>query len=64
MYKLYPWYILQTPISDSRPVLCYLEGAWTKATKLIDEPFASERHHIEASGWDELLNKINFFSYT
>ena len=48
-----------------RPVLCYLEGAWTTATKgAIDEPFESDRHFIDASSWFDLQEKIRFTSYT
>ena len=48
-----------------RPVLCYLEGAWTTATKGdIDEPFESDRHFIDASSWFDLQDKIRFTSYT
>ena len=43
-----------------KPVLCYLEGAWTtKEGDSIDEPFASDRHHIDAKSWFELQEKVN-----
>ena len=47
-----------------KPVLCYLEGAWTTATKDIDEPFESDRHFIDATSWFDLQEKIRFTSYT
>ena len=47
-----------------KPVLCYLEGAWTTATKDIDEPFESDRHFIDAKSWFDLQEKIRFTSYT
>eukprot|EP00659_Diplonema_papillatum_P007109 gene7109-10952_t len=49
---------------DYRPyfqsVMCYLEGTWTEAADDIAEPFASERHHIDADTWTELTQKNNF----
>ena len=47
-----------------KPVLCYLEGAWTTATKDIDEPFESDRHFIDAKTWFDLQEKVRFTSYT
>ena len=47
-----------------KPVLCYLEGAWTSSTKEIDEPFESDRHFIDAATWFELQEKVRFTSYT
>lgn len=47
-----------------KPVLCYLEGGWTKASKNIDEPFHSDRHSIDASNWFELMEKVQFSAYT
>lgn len=47
-----------------KPVLCYLEGAWTANTKTVDEPFESDRHHIDATSWFDLQEKIRFTSYT
>lgn len=46
-----------------KPVLCYLEGAWT-VDQNLDEPFDSERHHLDASSWFDLQEKIRFMSYT
>jgi len=46
-----------------KPVLCFLEGAWT-LDKSFSEPFASDRHAIEASSWMDLQDKIRFTSYT
>ncbi|KAJ9464083.1 hypothetical protein DIPPA_13279 [Diplonema papillatum] len=49
---------------DYRPyfpaVVCYLEGTWTEAADDIAEPFASERHRIDAATWTELTQKNNF----
>jgi len=48
-----------------KPILCYLEGAWTtKEGDAIDEPFDSERHSIDAKGWFDLQEKIRFTSYS
>ncbi|XP_057315550.1 uncharacterized protein LOC130656666 [Hydractinia symbiolongicarpus] len=48
-----------------KPVLCYLEGAWTtKEGDNIEEPFKSDRHHIDANGWFDLQEKIHFTSYS
>lgn len=47
-----------------KPVLCYLEGSWTKSTKDIDEPFESDRHFVDAKSWFDLQEKIRFTSYT
>lgn len=47
-----------------RPVLCYLEGTWTKSAENIDEPFESDRHFIDANSWFDLQEKIRFTSYT
>lgn len=47
-----------------KPILCYLEGAWTKTTKKVDEPFFSDRHFIDAKTWLELHDKIMFTAYS
>merc|ERR1712179_418434 len=47
-----------------KPVMCYLEGAWTTQSKSVDEPFQSDRHSIDAKSWFELQEKIRFTSYT
>eukprot|EP00111_Clytia_hemisphaerica_P017985 TCONS_00053240-protein len=50
-----------------KPVLCYLEGAWTRPKDNsgdIDEPFESDRHSIDAKSWFELQEKIRFTSYS
>ncbi|XP_048585291.1 uncharacterized protein LOC116604390 [Nematostella vectensis] len=48
-----------------KPVLCYLEGAWTKSTSgAIDEGFDSDRHFIDAKSWHDLQEKIRFTSYS
>ena len=41
-----------------RPNLCYLEGAWTLNTKTLNEPFQSDRHHIDATSWFDLQEKV------
>ncbi|KAK3786864.1 hypothetical protein RRG08_030911 [Elysia crispata] len=41
-----------------KPVLCYLEGAWTLSTKNLDEPFQSDRHFIDAESWFDLMDKM------
>jgi len=46
-----------------KPVLCYLEGAWT-LDKSFSEPFSSDRHAIEADSWFDLQEKIRFTSTT
>jgi len=43
--------------------LCYLEGAWTLNAKTLNEPFQSDRHHIDATSWFDLQEKIRFTSY-
>jgi len=47
-----------------KPVLCYLEGAWTKSEDKIDEPFFSDRHKLDAASWMDLQDKIRFTAYT
>ena len=47
-----------------KPVLCYLEGAWTTSTESLDEPFDSDRHFIDAKSWLDLQDEIRFTSYT
>ncbi|XP_070209272.1 uncharacterized protein [Littorina saxatilis] len=46
-----------------KPVLCYLEGAWTTDVTL-DEPFHSERHRVDASDLKDLHDKIRFTAHT
>merc|ERR1719378_1101390 len=47
-----------------KPVLCYLEGAWTRPGKSVDEPFHSDRHFVDAKTWFDLQDKFRFTSYT
>ena len=47
-----------------KPVLCYLEGAWSTASEDIDEPFESDRHFVDATSWFDLQEKVRFTSYT
>ncbi|KAJ9459536.1 hypothetical protein DIPPA_23853 [Diplonema papillatum] len=53
-----------TSIRDYRPyfpaVLCYLEGTWVESAEGVDEPFSSERHHIDAESWSDLNEKTYF----
>ena len=46
-----------------KPVLCYLEGAWTYQSDEIEEPFESDRHFIDATSWQDLEDKVRFTSY-
>ncbi|XP_076456568.1 uncharacterized protein LOC143290898 [Babylonia areolata] len=46
-----------------RPLLCYLEGAWTTDGNLT-EPFLSHRHHLDATDLRDLQDKIRFTAYT
>lgn len=45
-----------------RPTLCYLETAWERLTgdELV-EPFESDRHHVAATGWKDLVDKTRFY---
>lgn len=47
-----------------KPVLCYLEGAWTKAVDQVEEPFISPRHFIDAKYWQKLEDQLRFLSYS
>ena len=47
-----------------KPVLCYLEGAWTLPDEDIEESFDSDRHYLDASTWHELLDKVRFMAQT
>ena len=62
------WKDQNTTVRDYRPffkpVLCYLEGAWTTSKTDVDEPFTSDRHFIDASSWFDLQDKVRFTSYT
>ncbi|GFN88720.1 hypothetical protein PoB_001522600 [Plakobranchus ocellatus] len=42
-----------------KPILCYMEGAWT-LDKNIEEPFVSFRHNLDARSWEELHSLVNF----
>ncbi|KAK3701997.1 hypothetical protein RRG08_017887 [Elysia crispata] len=46
-----------------KPIISYLEGAWTLNKGLI-ESFASDRHHLDASSWFELQEKNRFSAYS
>ncbi|GFO42564.1 hypothetical protein PoB_006906900 [Plakobranchus ocellatus] len=46
-----------------KPNLCYLEGGWTLNSKTLDEPFESDRHHLDATSWFDLQEKIRWTSY-
>eukprot|EP00794_Sanderia_malayensis_P005384 gene5384-6057_t len=47
-----------------KPLLCYLEGAWTRPGKSVDEPFHSDRHFVDAKTWFDLQEKFRFNSYS
>ena len=51
-------------IRDYRPFfkakLCYLEGTWAEAQDNVAEPFASDRHQIDADSWADLNQKTAF----
>ena len=47
-----------------KPVLCYMEGAWTLPGEHIEESFDSDRHYLDASTWHEMLDKVRFMSQT
>lgn len=44
-----------------KPVMCYLEGGWTTEAALKDL-YESDTHHIDATSWDDLQEKIRFSS--
>eukprot|EP00403_Amphidinium_massartii_P040301 CAMPEP_0178447928 /NCGR_PEP_ID=MMETSP0689_2-20121128/41689_1 /TAXON_ID=160604 /ORGANISM="Amphidinium massartii, Strain CS-259" /LENGTH=1651 /DNA_ID=CAMNT_0020073033 /DNA_START=122 /DNA_END=5073 /DNA_ORIENTATION=+ len=45
-----------------KPVICYLETGWEKLDQDdLAEPFESDRHHIAATGWSDLVEKVRFF---
>ncbi|XP_035824254.1 uncharacterized protein LOC101861940 [Aplysia californica] len=44
--------------------LCVAEGSWTLNTNTLSEPFQSDRHHIDATSWQDLQDKVRFTSYT
>ena len=46
-----------------KPVLCYLEGAWTNSEKL-EESFLSDRHFLDAISWFDMQEKVRYTSYT
>ncbi|CAG5136778.1 unnamed protein product, partial [Candidula unifasciata] len=46
-----------------KPVLCYLEGAWTLDQE-IEEPFPSDRHWLDATSWADLYEKNRFTAFT
>ena len=62
------WVDQDTTIRDYRPyfkpVLSYLEGAWIKDHGELKEPFASDRHHIDAKTWQSLHDKSRFLLMT
>ncbi|KAJ8317227.1 hypothetical protein KUTeg_005131 [Tegillarca granosa] len=47
-----------------KPLLCYLEGAWTTDTKSLTEPFHSDRHFLDAASWFDLQTKVRYTSST
>uniref|UniRef100_A0A0B7AYD4 Uncharacterized protein n=1 Tax=Arion vulgaris TaxID=1028688 RepID=A0A0B7AYD4_9EUPU len=46
-----------------KPVMCYLEGAWT-LNQTFEEPFYSERHSMAAKSYAELHVMNKFVTYT
>ena len=46
-----------------KPILCYLEGAWTNS-ETLEESFLSDRHFLDAKSWFELQEKVRYTSYT
>jgi len=45
-----------------KPILCYMETGWEKLdADDLAEPFESDRHHIAATGWKDLVEKVRFF---
>jgi len=58
------WALNDITIRDYRsyfiPTLCVLEGAWIRDSSAIDEPFASDRHYIDAATWQELNDMTRF----
>lgn len=46
-----------------KPILVYLEGEWTLGDQEgeIDEPFDSDRHHIDATSWLDLQEKVHTY---
>ena len=47
-----------------KPILVYLEGAWTTSTDELEESFESDRHFTDAESWYDLQEKIRFNAYT
>ena len=46
-----------------KPVLCILEGAWTKSDGSIYD-FQSDRHHLDALDWHDMEEKVHFMTST
>lgn len=46
-----------------KPVLCYLEGAWTNNDDVKDAAFGA-RHFTDASSWFDVQEKARFASYS
>ncbi len=47
-----------------KPVLSYLEGAWTVPSGTLEESFESDRHFLDASSFADLLEKVAFAAAT
>eukprot|EP01084_Bolivina_argentea_P289262 496666_1 len=45
-----------------KPILCYLEGTWVMDDDILEEPFDSDRHEIDAATWRELHDKIRYLA--
>ncbi|GFR88941.1 hypothetical protein ElyMa_004266900, partial [Elysia marginata] len=47
-----------------KPLMCYMEGAWTSTSDgELEEPFESDRHFIDAKSWFDLQEKIRYTAY-
>lgn len=62
------WRLQNSTIRDYKPyfkpVMCYMEGNWEWNTKHIHQLFASDTHHLNATDYDNLVDKVRFLSYT
>eukprot|EP01084_Bolivina_argentea_P289260 496663_1 len=45
-----------------KPILCYMEGTWIIDEGILEEPFDSDRHSIDATTWNELHDKMRYMS--
>jgi len=48
-----------------KPLLCYLEATWTESSSgQVEEPFDSDRHHLDSQTWWDMQEKIRWYAYT